>query len=98
MREMNAQQITITMRDKSVFRGYINIGSCRRVSDFFRKSDNNPFIVMFDATVDEGKEKKVYFLNWSHILWVEPDELEEGVRLPANMVLESANSNRISSP
>ena len=75
MREMNAQRVNITMRDGSVFRGYINIGSCRRLSDFFRKPDNSPFIVMFEATIGESEEKSVYFLNWNHILWVEPDEV-----------------------
>ena len=89
MREINAQHVTITMRDKSVFRGFINVGSCRRVSDFFRKFDNTPFIVMFDATINENKEKKVYFLNWGHILWVEPKELDDRSRIPGNMVLES---------
>ncbi|MFZ0929380.1 MAG: hypothetical protein WAN11_12310 [Syntrophobacteraceae bacterium] len=78
MREMNAQRVNITMRDGSVFRGYINIGSCRRISDFFRKSDTSPFIVMFEAATGENKEKGVYFLNWSHILWVQPDEDEPG--------------------
>ena len=50
---MNAQRVTITMRDGSAFRGYINIGWCRRLSDFFRKSESS-FIVVFDATIGEG--------------------------------------------
>jgi hypothetical protein len=74
MREMNTRRVNITMRDGSVFRGYINIGSSRRVSDFFRKSDNSPFVVMFETAIGESKEKSVYFLNWNHILWVEPYE------------------------
>jgi hypothetical protein len=74
MREMNARRVNFTMRDGSVFRGYINIGSCRRISDFFKKTDNSPFVVMFEATIGESKEKSVYFLNWDHILWVEPKE------------------------
>lgn len=78
MREMNAQRVSITMRDGSVFRGYINIGSCRRISDFFRKSDNSPFVVMFETTIGESKGKSVYFLNWNHILWVEPKEEDPG--------------------
>ncbi|MGA2937601.1 MAG: hypothetical protein ABSF52_10945 [Syntrophobacteraceae bacterium] len=74
MREMNARRVNITMRDGSVFRGYINIGSCRRISDFFRKTDNSPFIVMFETAIGESKEKSVYFLNLNHVLWVEPYE------------------------
>ncbi|MGO9374222.1 MAG: hypothetical protein ACLQBD_19295 [Syntrophobacteraceae bacterium] len=80
MREMNAQRVTIMMRDGSAFRGFINIGSCRRLSDFFRKSESL-FLVMFEATIGEGKEKGVYFLNWDHILWVEPSETEGTLHL-----------------
>ncbi len=78
MTKMNARRVKITMRDGTVFRGCINIGSCRRMSDFFRKSDSNPFIVMFEASIGERKEKSVYFLNWTHILWAEPDEDDLG--------------------
>ncbi|MHC1726402.1 MAG: hypothetical protein AB9866_10395 [Syntrophobacteraceae bacterium] len=73
MREMNAQEIIITMRDGSVFRGLINMGSCRRLSDFFRKIEAT-FIVLFDATVGEGSEKGVYFLNRTNILWAKPGD------------------------
>lgn len=89
MREMNAQRVTITMRDGSVFRGCINIGSSRRLSDFFRKSDNSPFIVMFDTTMGQNKEKGVYFLNWDHILWVEPNEMDDQPPFPGSITLES---------
>jgi hypothetical protein len=78
MREINARRVNITMRDGSVFRGYVNVGSCRRVSDFFRKSDIGPFIVMFETAVGESEEKSVYFLNLNHILWVEPNEDDSG--------------------
>jgi hypothetical protein len=87
MREMNAQRVTITMRDGSVFRGCINIGSCRRLSDFFRKPDSEAFVVMFDTTVGESKGKSVYFLNWNHILWVEPNEDDRG-RSSGSIILE----------
>lgn len=88
MREMNARRVDITMRDRSVFQGYINIGSCRRLSDFFRKSDNSPFIVIFDAAIGESKEKGVYFLNWDHILWVEPHE-DDRDGDPGSIILEN---------
>ena len=88
MREMNAHQVTIKMRDGSVFQGCINIGSSRRLSDFFRKSES-PFIVMFEATIGEGKEKGVYFLNWNHILWVEPNETDSHGRFTYSLTLES---------
>ena len=89
MREMNAQRVIITMRDGSVFRGYINIGSSRRLSDFFRKPDSSRFVVMFDTTIGESEEKGVYFLNWNHILWVEPQEPADQGHIPGNLTLES---------
>ncbi|MGA2402629.1 MAG: hypothetical protein ABSG91_13150 [Syntrophobacteraceae bacterium] len=89
MREMNAQRVIITMRDGSVFRGYVNIGSSRRLSDFFRKSDSSPFVVMFDTTIGESEAKGVYFLNWNHILWVEPQEPADREHFPGSLALES---------
>ncbi len=83
MKEMNARRVIITMIDGSVFLGCINIGSCRRLSDFLRKPESM-FLVTFDASKGEGKEKSIYFLNWNHILWVEPSETD-GQEGPANM-------------
>ncbi len=71
MREMNAHRVTITMTNGNVFSGYINIGSCRRLTDFFGKSDNSRFVVMFDTTIGESQEKGVYFIYRAHILSVE---------------------------
>ncbi len=72
MREMNTRKIIVTMTDGTVFRGSINIGSSRRISDYFRR--NESMFVLFNATLDHGADKEVYFLNTRHILWVKPDE------------------------
>lgn len=88
MREMNAHRVTITMRDGSVFRGNINIGSCRRLFDFFEKTDKSPFIVMFDTTVGENKEKCVYFINRNHIVLVKPNDVDERTCLLQKITLE----------
>ncbi len=76
MKNMNAHLVTITMVEGSVFHGCINIGSCRRVADFFQKSNGTPFIVMFETTKDGFKGKSVYFLNKDHIRTAEPNGLE----------------------
>jgi len=89
MRNLNAQRVTIMMNDGTAFRGYVNIGSSRRLSDFFRKPDVGPFVVIFDAVMGENKESGVYFLNWSHILWIEPNELEDRLNGLDNITLES---------
>jgi hypothetical protein len=89
MREMNAHQVTITMRDGSVFRGSINIGTCRRLADFLQKTDSGSFIVMFDTTVGENKEKGVYFINRKQIVTVEPNEVDERTIWLRSVTLES---------
>lgn len=78
MREVNARRITVTMTDGTVFRGSINIGSARRISDYLRR--NESMFVLFDATMGDGAQKDVYFLNTNHILWVKPDENVESCR------------------
>ena len=88
MRDMNAHPVTVKMRDGSIFRGYINIGSCRRLSDYFRKPDVGPFIVMFETTVGKSMKKGVYFINWLDIQWVKPNEAEEPLSLSDGVVLE----------
>ncbi len=78
MREMNARRIIVTMTEGTVFRGSINIGNSRRISDYFRR--NETMFVLFNATLGDGTEKEVYFLNTNHILWVKPDEHTEASR------------------
>lgn len=72
MREMNVGRIVICMVDGTVFRGQVNIGAARRLSDFFRRGEN-PFLVLFEASIGNSPEKDVFFLNRDHILWVKPD-------------------------
>lgn len=70
---MNTSEVTITMVDGTVFHGLINIGTSRRVSDYFNKGDSL-FIILFNGARGKNGEKEVYFLNRSHILWVKPEE------------------------
>lgn len=88
MRDMNAQRVIVTMKDGTAFQGLINIGSARRMSDFFRKLDGM-FIVLFDAVKAEGQEeKKVYFLNKNHILWVEPSEVARALEMHEELAMD----------
>lgn len=73
MREMNSRKVVISMVDGTIFRGYTNIGTSRRLSDYFRKSENL-FVVIFDALIGNSTKKDVYFLNKDHIVWAKPDE------------------------
>ena len=88
MREINAQRVIVTMRDGTVFQGLTNIGSARRVSDFLRKVESM-FIVLFDAVKAEGQEdKKVYFINKHHILWVEPLEVSQELEMQEELAMD----------
>ena len=89
MRDINAKRVIVTMRDGTVFKGLINIGSARRVSDFFRKAESM-FIILFDAVKAEGQEdEKVYFINKHHILWVEPIEVSREMEIHEELTLDS---------
>ncbi|MEN6440825.1 MAG: hypothetical protein ABFD97_19815 [Syntrophobacter sp.] len=70
---MNTSEVTITMVDGTVFHGSINIGTSRRVSDYFNKGDSL-FIILFNSRRDKNGDKEVYFLNRNHILWVKPED------------------------
>ncbi len=90
MKDLNAKQVIVAMADGTVFRGQTNIGSSRRVSDFFKKGESL-FIVLFEASIGEGTAKDVYFINKSHILWVKPDDNDAAAE-PGNVVTISIDS------
>lgn len=66
--------VTIRTVDGSILQGKINLGGERRVSDVFIRSAE-PFIVLSDATYTGGSGK-VLVINKSHIVWIEPEDLE----------------------
>jgi len=70
--KVNTKNITLRTADGSTLSGKINIGEKERVSDVFTKTDN-PFVVLFDAASAHGCGR-VFFINKSHIVWVEPED------------------------
>jgi len=70
--KVNTKNITIRTADGSTLSGKINIGAKERVSDVFTRTEN-PFVVLFDAASADGCGK-VFFINKSHIVWVEPED------------------------
>ncbi len=66
------RKVTIRTIDGSTLLGKINIGIKERVSDIFTKTDN-PFIVLFDVELRDTTGK-VFFINRSNIVWVEPED------------------------
>ncbi len=68
--------VTVRTTDGSTFMGKVNIGIKDRVSDLFTKSES-PFVVVVDVETREGAGK-VLIVNKSQIVWVEPEDRQEG--------------------
>jgi hypothetical protein len=70
--KVNTKNITIRTADGSTLSGKVNIEEKERVSDVFTKTDT-PFVVLFDAASASGCGR-VFFINKTHIVWVEPED------------------------
>ncbi len=68
----NYKRITVKTIDGSTIQGNINISLKNRVSEIFTQT-SNPFIVMTDVLTKEATGK-TFFINKSHVVWVEPEE------------------------
>jgi len=66
------RHVSVKTVDGSLIQGKINIGTLRRISDMFQES-GSPFVIVYEARSKLG-ENKVFIVNKSHIVWVEPDD------------------------
>jgi len=71
-KDVTERNISLKTVDGSFIQGKINIGPMQRISDMFRENEA-PFIIVYDARSMSG-ENKVFIVNKSHIVWVEPDD------------------------
>jgi hypothetical protein len=73
-RKLDPRTVSIKLADGSLIKGKINLhndeGVVQRVSDIFTRI-NDPFLVVFDATV-EGKPGTVLIINKRNIIWASP--------------------------
>ena len=67
--------ITIKTTDGSTIHGKVNLAYKQRVSDLFTKC-TTPFLIMVEVMSKESKGK-VMFVNKEHIVWAEPEDVEE---------------------
>ncbi len=70
--KVTERHVSVKTVDGSLIQGKINIGSIIRISDMFQEH-GSPFIIIYDARSISG-ENKVFIINKSHIVWVEPDD------------------------
>ena len=66
------RHVSVKTVDGSLIQGKINIGKMNRISDMFLENES-PFVIIYDACSTSG-ENKVFIINKSHIVWVEPDD------------------------
>ncbi|MDD5168171.1 MAG: hypothetical protein PHN75_05095 [Syntrophales bacterium] len=66
------RRVSVKTVDGSLVQGKINIGSLKRISDMFQENEL-PFVIVYEASSISG-ENKVFIINKSHIVWVEPDD------------------------
>jgi hypothetical protein len=67
------RHVSVKTVDGSLIQGKINIGTMARISDMFQES-GLPFVIVYEARSKIG-ENKVFIVNKSHIVWVEPDDI-----------------------
>jgi hypothetical protein len=68
----NFRSVVIKIKDGTTITGKLNIGDFPRVSDFFKKSPDQYF-VLSDAE-HRGMSGKVVIINKSEIIWAEPED------------------------
>jgi len=63
----------IRLTDGSHVKGLVNIKDHDRLSDLLNFGED-PFVVLFNATVPGGLSGKVIFVSKSQILWICPED------------------------
>jgi hypothetical protein len=68
----NFRPIVVKLKDGTTITGKLNIGDFSRVSDYFKNSPDEYF-VLSDAE-HRGTSGKVVIVNKSEIIWAEPED------------------------
>jgi hypothetical protein len=67
------KKANIRLTDGSHVKGQINIKDHDRLSDLINFAED-PFIVVFNATIPGGLDGKVIFVSKSQVLWICPED------------------------
>jgi hypothetical protein len=67
------KKANIRLTDGSYLKGQINIKDHDRLSDLINFGED-PFIVVFNATIPGGLDGQVIFVSKSQILWICPED------------------------
>ena len=71
--DVKIRKANIRLTDGSHIKGQVNIKHHDRLSDLLNAGED-PFIVLFNATIPGGLAGKVVFVSKNQILWIFPDE------------------------
>jgi hypothetical protein len=71
--DVKIRKANIRLTDGSHIKGQVNIKHHDRLSDLLNAGED-PFIVLFNATIPGGLAGKVVFVSKSQILWICPEE------------------------
>lgn len=67
------KKANIRLTDGSHVKGHINIKDHDRLSDLLNFGED-PFVVVFNATIPGSSSGKVIFVSKSQILWIRPED------------------------
>lgn len=71
--DVKIRKANIRLTDGSHIKGQVNIKHHDRLSDLLNAGED-PFIVLFNATIPGGLSGKVVFVSKGQILWICPEE------------------------
>lgn len=71
--DMKIRKANIRLTDGSHIKGQVNIKDHDRLSDLLNAGEE-PFIVLFNATIPGGLAGQVMFVRKSQILWICPED------------------------
>ena len=66
----NYRIVTVKLKDGTKISGKLNTGEYPRVSDFFRSSPHQ-FFVMTDAVHSDSSDRLVVVINKNEVIWAE---------------------------
>ena len=71
--EVEGRKCFVHMFDGRTIKGKVNISPSKRLSEVFTQGQE-PFVVIYEATIGDGSKDKTFILNKSGISWVEPEK------------------------
>jgi len=69
---LNKATVAVRLADGTTIKGSLNIGKYNRLSDFLNSKDADPFLIIYEASM-QGTAANVVIINRDHIAWAAPE-------------------------